>query len=124
MKVTFLCPLNGNLNPGGAEQQAFQTAHELRNLGVEVEYLTPLSTDLGDLVHAFGPYNEYDRVQSFARCETKQPIGVRRFFAQSYTFNCQPPVAARAAATAAGVKGRRNSSGSQRCKKLQRTAAS
>jgi glycosyltransferase involved in cell wall biosynthesis len=66
MKVTFLCPLNGNLNPGGAEQQAFQTAHELRNLGVEIEYLTPMSTDLGDLVHAFGPYNEYERVQSFA----------------------------------------------------------
>ena len=36
-----------------------------------------------------------NRVQSISRCETKQPISV----AQSYTFNCKPPIAAKAAAT-------------------------
>ena len=42
---------------------------------------------------------------------------MQKFFAQRYTCNCKPPVAARAAATAAGVKGRRNISGSEKCKK-------
>ena len=44
-------------------------------------------------------------VHSMSCCETKQLIGVQRFFAQSYTIDCKPPVAAGAAATAAGVKG-------------------
>ena len=120
---------------------AFQKIQQLKRhtkfLAV-LKVATTGSTPIGDIQHSGGidftalaqaTAVQYmlelsSRVQSISRCERKIRVGVQRFFAQSYTFNCKPPVAARTAATAAGVKGRRNSSGSQRCKKLQRTAAS
>lgn len=59
MKVTYLMRPDGCLFFGGAEVQAIKTAEAVRKLGVDVEILTPLSKNLGDIVHAFGPYGSY-----------------------------------------------------------------
>ena len=56
------------------------------------------------------------RVQANYQCKRRQPIGVTNIFAQGYRTNCKPPIAARAAAAAAGVEGRRKHSGSQSCR--------
>lgn len=88
MKATFLLPLHGNLFPGGAEQQATQTALELTKLGVEVEYLTPLSTQVGDIVHAFGSYAEFRHVQNKCRAEGV-PFVVSTIFYRPDSFSAQ-----------------------------------
>ena len=67
MRVTFACPLHGYLYYGGAQVQADKTAEELANLGVEVEFLTPRTSTLGDLVHCFGPYRQYDLVMKMCQ---------------------------------------------------------
>lgn len=67
MKVTFALPLHGFLGYGGAEVQAEMTAAELRKLGVDVEFLTPLTKELGDLVHAFGPYDSFGPLVGHAK---------------------------------------------------------
>lgn len=56
MKITFLTRHDGGLYFGGAEVQALKTASYLRELGVEVEFLTPLLRSVGDIIHAFGMY--------------------------------------------------------------------
>lgn len=88
MKVTFLLPLHGNLFPGGAEQQASQTALELTKLGVDVEYLTPLSQRIGDIVHAFGSYAEFRHVQNKCRAEGV-PFVVSTIFYRPDSFSSQ-----------------------------------
>lgn len=85
MKVTFVCPLNANLTPGGAEQQARQTAIELKRLGVDVEFLSPLTNSLGDIVHAFGPYAEYERMLAIARHQNK-PFVTSTIFYKDFTW--------------------------------------
>lgn len=59
MKVTYLMRPDGCLFFGGAEVQGIETANAVRRLGVDVEILTPLTKSLGDVVHAFGPYDSY-----------------------------------------------------------------
>lgn len=44
---------------GGLEIQAHRSAGELRRIGWEVEFLSPETRDLGDLVHFFGTYDSY-----------------------------------------------------------------
>ncbi|HHX40965.1 MAG TPA: glycosyltransferase family 4 protein [Armatimonadetes bacterium] len=69
MRVTFACPLHGYLYYGGAQVQADKTAEELANLGVEVEFLTPRTSTLGDLVHCFGPYAQFEPLTEV--CESR-----------------------------------------------------
>lgn len=56
MHITFLRRYDSGLYYGGAEVQAEQTAHYLRELGVRVDFFTPLDREVGDVVHAFGAY--------------------------------------------------------------------
>lgn len=67
MKVTFVSPLHGGLYYGGAEVQAEMTGAMLQKLGVQVEYLCPQTRAIGDLVHAFGPYESFGPVQRYCR---------------------------------------------------------
>jgi|YNPMSStandDraft_1061717.scaffolds.fasta_scaffold27088_2 glycosyltransferase involved in cell wall biosynthesis len=66
MRVTFVARHDGGLFFGGAETQAIQTAKWLRRMGVRVEWLTPLSRRVGDLVHVFGTYQYYDSICRYA----------------------------------------------------------
>ncbi len=70
MKVTFLLHSSAYLiRPGGAETQADQTAAALSRLGHEVEYFTPLSRSVGDVVHCFGSHPHYERIIGY--CHSK-----------------------------------------------------
>lgn len=71
MHITFLTRLDGGLYYGGAEVQAENTAHHLRALGVQVDFFTPLSRQVGDIVHAFGPYAYFGSVAEYCRSRCK-----------------------------------------------------
>jgi glycosyltransferase involved in cell wall biosynthesis len=51
MKVTFCGPFAMSLFKGGADLRAIKTAQKLKEKGVEVEFLSPYTTELGDIVH-------------------------------------------------------------------------
>lgn len=57
MRVTYVLRPDGNLMRGGAELLVDRTIEELRDLGVEVDVMTPMSRDVGDLVHFYGCYD-------------------------------------------------------------------
>jgi glycosyltransferase involved in cell wall biosynthesis len=59
MKVTFVMRPDGNLFRGGAELMIERLAAELTKLNVSVEILTPLTTNLGDVVCLFGGYDSH-----------------------------------------------------------------
>jgi len=59
MRVTYVLRPDGNLIRGGAELLVDRTIEELRDLGVEVDVMTPLSRDVGDLVHFYGCYDSH-----------------------------------------------------------------
>lgn len=67
MKVTYLMRPDGCLFFGGAEVQGIETANAVRRLGVDVEIMTPLTKSLGDVVHAFGPYDSYWSTLNFCK---------------------------------------------------------
>jgi len=67
MRVTFATRYDGWLWYGGAETQAAQTALALQHLGVEVEFFTPLTHQLGTIVHFFGMYEHYKPVAHYCR---------------------------------------------------------
>lgn len=79
MKVTYLMRPDGCLFFGGAEVQGIETANAVRRMGVEVEILTPLTKSLGDVVHAFGPYDSYWSTLHF--CKNNQiPFALSTIF--------------------------------------------
>jgi hypothetical protein len=51
MKVTFCGPFAMSLFKGGADLRAMKTAQRLKERGIEVEFLSPYTTELGDIVH-------------------------------------------------------------------------
>ena len=54
MKVGFIAPLGIALVNGGVRTQALQTASSLKNLGVEIEFISPWQQGIeADLVHTF-----------------------------------------------------------------------
>jgi glycosyltransferase involved in cell wall biosynthesis len=67
MRVTFCTRYDGFLWRGGAETQAEQTAIALRQQGIEVEFFTPFSEHVGDIVHFFGLYEHYIPVAEYCR---------------------------------------------------------
>lgn len=83
MKVTYLMRPDGCLFFGGAEVQAIETANAMRRLGVDIEILTPLTTNLGDLVHAFGPYDSY--WSTLVHCKNNNiPFALSTIFFRNY----------------------------------------
>lgn len=71
MHITFLRRYDSGLYYGGAEVQAEQTAHYLRELGVRVDFFTPLDREVGDVVHAFGAYPYFRTVAEYCRFHRK-----------------------------------------------------
>lgn len=69
--VTFLRRYDSGLYYGGAEVQAEQTAHYLRELGVDVDFFTPMVREVGDVVHAFGAYPYFRSVAEYCRFHRK-----------------------------------------------------
>jgi hypothetical protein len=47
MKVTFCGPFAMSLFKGGADLRAMKTAQKLKERGIEVEFLSPYTTELG-----------------------------------------------------------------------------
>ncbi len=74
---------DGCLFFGGAEVQAIETANAVRRLGVDVEILSPLTRDLGDIVHAFGPYDSY--WSTLVHCKNSNiPFALSTIFFRNY----------------------------------------
>mgnify|MGYP005840158481 CR=1 FL=1 len=71
MHITFLTRFDGGLYYGGAEVQTEETARYLRALGMRVDFLTPLSREVGDIVHGFGAYPYFDSVAKYCRSRCK-----------------------------------------------------
>lgn len=67
MRVTQVIPSTAGLLRGGLEIQAEKTREALADLGVEVEVYTPLTTELGDVVHFIGTYEAYWPIADQAR---------------------------------------------------------
>lgn len=65
MRVTHVLRFDAGLYRGGGEIKAERTREALTALGVDVEVYTPLSHDLGDLVHFFGTMRYYWTVAEF-----------------------------------------------------------
>ncbi|MBV6459353.1 MAG: hypothetical protein HONBIEJF_02499 [Fimbriimonadaceae bacterium] len=63
MKVTFVTRIDAGLFMGGGEIQALKTAAALKESGVEVANFDPWTTDLGDIVHFFGPFPYYTELR-------------------------------------------------------------
>jgi len=59
MKVTFGMRVDANLSRGGAEIAVDRYREHLHALGVKTEVLTPLTQELGDVVHFFGCYDSH-----------------------------------------------------------------
>jgi glycosyltransferase involved in cell wall biosynthesis len=59
MNITFVMRPDANLVRGGAEVQVDRTREELEKLGIAVQVLTPLTRDVGDLVHFFGTWESH-----------------------------------------------------------------
>jgi len=59
LTVTIVTRYDSGLFMGGGEIQAQKTVEALVNRGVQVQYFDPWLTDLGDLVHFFGPFPYY-----------------------------------------------------------------
>lgn len=86
MKVTFVMRPDGGLGFGGAEVQAIETATALRGLGVDVEIMTPLTREVGDIVHAFGPYQSYTPILDY--CKKREiPFVLSTIFFRNYKNN-------------------------------------
>ncbi|MCS7300596.1 MAG: glycosyltransferase family 4 protein [Fimbriimonadales bacterium] len=83
MHITFATRYDGWLWYGGAETQAAQTACALTQLGISVGFLTPQSSELGDLVHFFGMYDYYNSVARYC-AERSIPMVLSTIFYQRY----------------------------------------
>lgn len=88
MKITFVLRQDGGLYFGGAEVQALETAAALRRLGIEVDVLTPHTQEVGDLVHAFGPYPSYTSILGY--CQKRNvPFVLSTIFYRDYVSRLQ-----------------------------------
>lgn len=83
MHITFATRYDGWLWYGGAETQAEQTARALTRLGVSVSFLTPQSSELGDIVHFFGMYSYYNSVARHCT-ERSIPMALSTIFYQRH----------------------------------------
>lgn len=70
MRVTFLTRYDGGLWFGGGEVQAAQTARALREQGIEVDFFTPHTQSVGDLIHLFGAYEHFLPVVNYSRARS------------------------------------------------------
>ena len=59
MRVSVVTALHGGLVRGGLEIQVEQTIDALTRKGVEVEVVSPLSSNLGEIAHFFGTFDSY-----------------------------------------------------------------
>jgi len=66
MKVSLVLRPGSNLVRGGTEVLADKTIEHLQALGVEAEYVTPLTRKLGDVVHFFGCFEAHWSIAEFA----------------------------------------------------------
>lgn len=69
MKVTFVIPYEIGLRRGGAHTQVEMTSKVLQENGVQVEILTPMTKQVGDIVHFFGTFNYYWHTALFCQVE-------------------------------------------------------
>lgn len=75
MKITFCGPFAMSLFKGGADLRAMKTAQHLKERGIEVEFLSPWTTELGDIVHFWDIRDAY-RIIIQHRLNTKRPYVV------------------------------------------------
>lgn len=75
---------DGGIRFGGAEVQAIETAKALQAHGIDVEIITPMTKNLGSIVHAFGTYNSYASILEY--CKLKNiPFILSPIFYKNYT---------------------------------------
>jgi glycosyltransferase involved in cell wall biosynthesis len=73
MKVSLVLRPGSNLVRGGTEVLADKTAEHLRDLGCEVDFVTPLTRKLGDVVHFYGCFESHWSVAEHA-AQNRIPI--------------------------------------------------
>jgi glycosyltransferase involved in cell wall biosynthesis len=62
--------LDAGLYRGGGEIQAERTLDALRGEGVDARWFDPAQTDLGDLVHFFGPFEYFAEIAGHCRARS------------------------------------------------------
>src|SRR5205823_13676546 len=81
MQVQLVTRHDGGLFAGGAEVQVAGTLQHLQERGVSAEIFTSVTSQLGDILHFFGPYSYFWDLAQYAR-ERNVP-----FVASSIWFN-------------------------------------
>jgi len=69
VQVTFVIPHDSGLRRGGVHMQVEMTRKALQENGIQVKILTPMTKQVGDIVHFFGTFNYYWHTALFCQVE-------------------------------------------------------